>query len=133
MEIEILRPVKINVATIDVWLPVRYKEEDIPNDFPLRNGDEWEATIEIETGKIRGWPQGKTGKMFMKVCDGGIYTIRDDKDNEIVKTNEYVPSFIPNDCGDYVDFEINENGIIAKWNMRELEDFIRNNLEDDRS
>jgi hypothetical protein len=47
---------EITITHIMITLPVRYQEEDIPNDFPMRYGDVWEATVEIDTGRILSWP-----------------------------------------------------------------------------
>ena len=108
--------VEQNVTHIKVVFPVRYCEEDIPNDFPLRIGNVWSAHIEIESGKIEGWPQGESGKIYMKVCDSGCYYLYDGDTQIAARENEYVPcSSIPGEDGDYVDFKINEDGIITNW------------------
>lgn len=110
---------EVYIKFINVYLPVRYEEEDIPNDFPLRIGDMWNATIEIETGKIIDWPQGQTGDMHMKVVDEGFYELLDEDDNVVVsRKGDYVPNKLlpPYDgFGDYVHFKINEQGIITNW------------------
>lgn len=120
MEATIMMPVKVNVDRIKINVPVRYDEEQIPNDFPLRKGEVWAATIELETGKIIEWPADKTGKfeMYLKVCDEGKYQIIT-KDGEPIGADEpaggYVPhSIVPGEYGDYIDFKI-ENGIITNW------------------
>ncbi len=107
----------IEINIIHVILPVAYEEEDIPNDFPMRRGDMWEANILIDTGKIVEWPQGKTGHLFMKVCDGGTYRlIRNDGSCVAQIIQDYVPNgIIPGEFGDYVDLRINAEGIITNW------------------
>ena len=77
MKVTILKPVEIEVSTVSLILPVRYWTQDIPIDFPVRRGDVWEATVDIDTAQIRGWPKGVTGQMRMKVCDSGTYILRD--------------------------------------------------------
>lgn len=114
MKITVEKPVEIEVDAMRITLPVRFEEEDIPNDFPMREGDTWKATVEIDTGKIRDWPLGKSGNIFMKVCDSGVYELLDGE--KVIATREdYVPNCIPQDCGDYVEFEIDESGIIKGW------------------
>lgn len=109
--------ITIDVPYVHVTLPVRYEEEDIPNDFPLRDGDTWAATIEIDTGRILEWPKGIEGKIGnMKVCDEGIYTLLDTDKNEIRTLESYVPhGLIPGEYGDYVALDIGADGIIKNW------------------
>lgn len=123
------------VKYLRVHIPVRYDEEDIPKDFPLRvendkNGyDWWDATIEIDTAKILNWPQGITGEMFMKVCDEGSYFLLDEAGETIKEIIEdYVPNnLLPGEYGDYVSLVINEDGIITNWyDSPSLEDFENN-------
>jgi hypothetical protein len=127
MEIEMMMPTKVNVTHVRVEIAVRYDEEDIPNDFPLRDGDMWNATIEIDTGKILNWPVGKSGDMHMKVCDEGSYFLLNEKGETIVSIEEdYVPNrLIPGEYGDYVELKINEEGIITNWpKSPSVEDFF---------
>jgi hypothetical protein len=107
---------EVDVQTIDVILPVRYDDEDIPYDAPMRHGDMWQAKIDITTGEIHDWPRGKTLDMYMKVVDSGIYILRDGGGNIIADRNDYVPhGIIPGEGGDYVDLKINETGKITNW------------------
>lgn len=110
---------EIDIKNVLIELPVRYDDEDIPYDFPLRVGDDWKAVIEIDTGRIVGWPKGETGNMHIKVCDEGNYYLIDDTGATIASIEEdYVPNKLlpPVDgYGDYVHFIINEDGIITNW------------------
>jgi hypothetical protein len=116
MKLVVSRPTKIEVVAIKCEMAVRYEEQDIPNDFPLRNGDTWTGVVDIETGIIRDWPQGKEGSMHMKVCDEGTYTLLGPNDKVwATREEEYVPGCIPNSYGDYVDFDIDATGKIADW------------------
>ena len=115
MEIIVKLPTTINIKTITCEMAVRYEEEDIPDDFPLRTGDMWIGTIDVETGEIQGWPVGETGELSMKVCDEGVYTLFDESGKLIAKKDGYVPSCIPSEYGDYVQFTIDKNGKIADW------------------
>lgn len=115
MKITVNRPVEIDVAYIQVILPVKYDEEDMPNDFPFRVNDVWTATIEIATGRIFNWP-GTKHDFYMKVTDGGSYVLLDsDLKSVATKEQEYVPCCIPGAYGDYVDFTIATDGTIDKW------------------
>lgn len=107
---------EVDVQTIDVILPVRYDDEDIPYDAPKRYGDMWQAEIDIATGEIHDWPQGKTLDMYMKVVDTGTYILRDGDGNIIAERNDYVPhGIIPGEWGDYVHLKIDETGKITNW------------------
>lgn len=113
---------EIDIKYVKVHLPVRYDDEDMPYDFPLRSGDWWDALIDIDSGKIIDWPQGKTGDFYMKVCDKGSYYLLDANQKEIAKIEEdYVPNQLlpPNDgYGDYVCLVISEDGSITNWYPR---------------
>lgn len=107
---------EVDVQTIDVILPVRYDDEDIPYDAPMRHGEIWQAEIDIATGEIYDWPWGKTLNMYMKVVDTGTYILRDGDGTIIAERQDYVPhGIIPGEYGDYVDLIINENGKITNW------------------
>ena len=119
-------PVEINITGIQMVLAVRYEEDDIPNDFPGRSGEILKMDVEIDTGKILDWPEGKDFDLFMKVTDCGTYTLFD-SDGKRVKTltNDYVPhGVVPGEYGDYVKFDI-KNGIITNWPKNpDLKDFF---------
>lgn len=107
----------IEISAVGIVVPVNYEEEDIPNDFPMRNGDTWKATVDIDTGVIEGWPIGKTGRLHMKVCDGGTYSLIGSAGEVLaVRNQEYVPhGVIPGEYGDYIDLQIDATGKITNW------------------
>jgi hypothetical protein len=117
MKFTVTRPVEIEVAFIEVILPIRYGTEDIPDDFPLRNGDIWSAIINIDTGVIENWPASETGlrELHMKVTDSGVYVLRNSERKEIVRREDYVPDIIPGSYGDYVELRIGPDGRIQDW------------------
>lgn len=111
---------EIEITHVRVTLPVRYEEEDIPNNFPLRKGDVWKAIIVVDTGEIIDWQKGRSGKLEMKVCDEGTYELLCSNGagyDHVAEINEdYVPhGLIPGEYGDYVCFQINPEGIIENW------------------
>ena len=118
MKAEIKVTKEIEIKTVSVCLPVRYENEDIPFDAPLRDGDLWQAKIDLDNGCIIGWPKGEKLNLHMKVCDEGIYHLLDENDNIVLSKECYVPNDLipPSDgYGDYVRFDINENGTIMNW------------------
>lgn len=54
---------EFEISILKVKLPVRYGDEDIPYDFPLRKDKWWKAKIKIENGKIIDWPKGIAGNL----------------------------------------------------------------------
>lgn len=108
---------EVEVAYVRIFVPVRYDEEDIPNDAPMRSGDTWAAIVDVATGQIQDWPQGQSLTLSMKVCDEGHYALLDDRKAEIAKhQNYYVPHCtVPGEYGDYIKLEIDEKGVITNW------------------
>lgn len=117
MKTTVTRPIEIEVTHIHLNLPVRFDEEDIPNDFPLRSCDTWQAMVNIDTARVHNWPTGIAGKIkYMKVCDEGIYTLYADGTIIAQLEGEYVPhGVVPGEYGDYVTLLIDETGIITNW------------------
>lgn len=125
-------PTTVDITHVKMEVAVRYDEEDMPNDFPFREGDMWKVLIEIETGKINDWPTGKAGDIYMKVCDQGSYYLLDKDGNAVMSIeDDYVPNeLIPGEYGDYIDLKINNKGIITNWPKHpSIIDFRKN--EDD--
>lgn len=122
MKITVEKPVEIEVSHLRMVLPVRYEEEDIPNDFPFRKNDVWDATVEIDTGKIVGWPtEYGEANMHMKVVDGGTYILLAPDGSEIERREgEYVPRIVPGEYGDYVILRIEPDGTIKNWKSANL-------------
>lgn len=126
MIIEIPTTKAVNVTHVRVSLPVRYEEEDIPNDAPMRSRDMWNATIELDTGYVLDWPKGKSLDLRMKVCDSGIYTLLDEDGRVVAEIQDYVPHcVIPGEYGDYVELDIDSEGVIQNWTSNpDVSDFF---------
>jgi len=119
MKLVVTAPREIEAAAIRVCAAVRYDEEDIPSDFPFRRGEVWDVTVDVDTGKIRDWPQGRAAGVHMKVCDQGSYYLLDPDGRQLAAIEEdYVPGCIPGSYGDYIEFDIAEDGTVAKWKSR---------------
>ena len=118
---------EIEVSHIIIDVPVEYGEEDIPNDFPLRvkrpqthprlTADRWVAAVNIDTGKIEGWPATAGAReLYMKVNDAGIYTLCVDEGARVSRKHEYVPhGVVPGEDGDYIILKIAADGTITNW------------------
>lgn len=117
MKFTVTRPVEIDIRYVSINAAVRYGEEDIPNDFPLRVGDVWKAIVDIDTGHIHDWPIGQAGELSMKVCDEGTYELLDADMVQIAAIEEdYVPhGVVPGRYGDYIELNIDETGRITNW------------------
>lgn len=117
-----------NAKFIEVSAAVRYwedtyvngQEDSLGNLIPCSNGDLWEPVIDLENGQIQGWPHGTKADVHYKVCDQGQYWLLDGHMNRIAKwRGDYVPNDYlchgDNGFGDYMIFEVNEDGKIEKW------------------
>ncbi|MDY0487291.1 hypothetical protein K7G92_000771 [Pasteurella canis] len=131
MKIQIPTTKEINVKYLELILPVRYGDEDMPYNFPLRNGDMWQAVVDLETRQIENWPQGQSSKIEMKVCDEGCYKLLDENKQTVLAINQYyVPhGVVPGEYGDYVSLNIDEIGKIT--NMPKKLDFSEFTHRDD--
>jgi hypothetical protein len=122
-----------NARFIEVDAGVRYWEdarlngkEDANGEIPLRNGDAWQPTIELDTGRVLGWPEGMEADIHYKVCDEGQYWLLDDSGARIAKWRGY---YVPNDIlcvgdsgyGDYIIFKIGADGLIVGWKKPGIE------------
>jgi hypothetical protein len=118
MRLTVNKPVEIDVSAIRVVVPVRYGEEDIPNDFPFRVGDVWDVTVNIDSGEIQGWVSKghPAAQCYMKVVDQGRYYLLDYDEIEVKRIEQdYVPSCIPGEYGDYIEFNIGADGVVQDW------------------
>ena len=118
---------EVNFTHLKTSIGARYWEDAKVNGvvdengdlIPLRNGDYWCPTIEIETGIIQDWKIGTTANIHYKCCDDGEYWLVTDDNLEVKMNGYYVPSILDltrESFGDYVIMDIDENGKIANWN-----------------
>ena len=121
MKVKVKVEKEIEVTHIRITLPVRYGTEDILNDFPLRNGEVWQAMVEMDTGRILDWPDDPRFQqchLEMKVVDEGTYILYDyssDDFEEVAKLQDYVPhGVVPGEWSDYVYLDI-DKGVITNW------------------
>lgn len=103
-----------------------YTEEEIHNGkmpkmpFMVKVKGEWYwiVNINLDEGYIVAWPKGITAKVYYKVCDDGVYTLVYNDYERIRWENIYVPSILDisgKSFGDYIEFEIDENGYIKDF------------------
>ena len=88
--------------------------------IPCREGDIWAPLIDLETGKIENWTQGIAADIHYKVCDEGIYSLLNERREEVVTIDDYVPSIMcpkDNGYGDYVIMDVNADGVIQNWKV----------------
>jgi hypothetical protein len=84
--------------------------------------------IDINTGKVLNWPKGISQSFHtIKIVDTGYYRILDENGKEIVSYKGYVPDCL-GEYGDYLEFDIDENGMIEDWRFDQSDfDEIKNN------
>lgn len=125
---------EVDIKTLHVLADVRHWEDSTINGVPdeegtltpCRKGDCWCPIIDIDTGIICNWVKGTTADIHFKVCDAGVYELKDDEGNTIVTKNGYVPDIMSpeeNGYGDYIIMKVKEDGQICNWQI-ELDDFF---------
>lgn len=127
MKVTIKIEKEVDLKTMHVSASVRCWEDGTVNEevdtdgtlIPCRKGDLWEPIIELETGRIRNWEQGKKGSVHYKVCDQCSFHFEDAEGNKYLEQEQdYVPDILcpaDNGYGDYIIMEIDENGTIQDW------------------
>lgn len=142
-EIGVTTTTKVPVKYLRARCGVRYWEDGIINGvqdddgsrIPCRDGTaddndklgggNWCPTIDLDTGKIEGWPEGTTARLHYKVCDDGDYALIGADRTVLKAIKGYVPDIMcPGGMGygDYVIMRIGPDGVIADWRVN-LADF----------
>lgn len=107
---------EVEIATVMIRIPVRYGDDNMPYDFPLRNGDEWRAVVDIDTGKLHDWPKGKSATLSMGVCGGGAYSLYNKSGSKLAVIANHIPhGVIPGEGNNYIRLSIDGNGVILNW------------------
>lgn len=126
---------EVNITTLEVDAGIRWWEdaevdgvqENADGEYiPCREEDRWKPIIDINKGIITNWELGKTACVHYKVCDEGIYTLKDEEGNIVVERADYVPRIMcpaENGYGDYINMNIDASGVIAEWNP-DISDFF---------
>ena len=136
MKIKIKVEKEVDIKYCQVAAHVRYWEDAEVNGvedtdgtlMPCRDGELWCPQINVDTGVIVNWEQGKTAKVHFKVCDSGSYSLQNEYGNNILMIeDDYVPNkLIPGEYGDYIIMTIDENGKIDEWETpADFSDFIK--------
>lgn len=123
---------EFEISAIRVSAEVRYwedadvngKSDDDGSAVPLRNGDCWEPVIELETGRVRDWPEGTTADIHYKVCDAGEYELLNPDGSIVANRNGYVPGMLSvgeNGYGDYIILKIGPDGLIEGWETPQID------------
>lgn len=117
MKTKTRQTIEKEAVAINIVAAVNYGEEEIPNDFPGRLGDTWNAVIDIDTGRIYNWPKGRKADMHLTVKDSGCYYLIDALGMVIAAIEQgYVPhSIVPGSYGDTIELQIGPDGVITNW------------------
>ena len=135
MKATVTKKVEVEIKSILIEVQPRHigisEDDDLSPDAPMLSGNNWKAEVDVDTGQIKGWPQGRTLDIFIKVCDAGFYTLKD-QDGEIVATKDgYVPNnIVPGEYGDYISLKVNEDGVVTNWPSQPSVDEFFENEED---
>ena len=110
---------KFDVIYLKARIGVRYWE-DSDNLIPCKSIDSWIPIIELQTGKIINWQEGKNASIHFKSCDDNEFYLLDKDNNIIVGIDGYVIDMMcpkENGYGDYVIMDIDSNGFIQDWKV----------------
>lgn len=109
-------------ARVRYWedATVNAKEDEDGTLIPFRDGDSWKPSIDLQSGKIIGWPEGTTASIHYKVCDDGDYWLADADGTKRMKwRGSYVPDALlcmgDRGYGDYIILTVGPDGKIADW------------------
>lgn len=90
--------------------------DETGNLVPCKEANRWKPIIDLKTGRIINWEQGKTAKVHYKVCDQGEYFLLDENKDKIAKYYSfYVPDILSpkrDGFGDYIILDVAKNGLI---------------------
>ena len=131
MKVTVLRPVEVEIDSIQIILPVNYGDQDMPYDTPHRAGQTFSIRVAIDTGQVLDWPEDRPLDLYMKVVDGGTYRLLDANGSEVAALEqEYVPGVVPGEYGDYVDLWIDKHGVITNWPKKpDVSEFFKTDEE----
>lgn len=126
MKVKIKVEQEVDIKYLHVSAGVRYWDDATVNGtkdaegalIPCRNGDRWEPVIDLDESRIINWKQSVKADIHYKVCDDGIYELKDVNQKSIAKKEGYVPEIMcpeENGFGDYIIMKVDENGIIANF------------------
>ena len=126
--IETKKTIPITVKYLRAECGVRYWEDatvDGVTDedgalIPCRIAETWCPKIDLDTGIIDGWPEGRVASVHYKVCDDGRYSLLDADGRDVLTIDGYVPRIMcpaENGYGDYVIMEIGPDGKISGWKI----------------
>lgn len=114
MKLTVWRPTEVDVADIVVSVPLSCFDDDVPDQVAkMEVGGRWVISIGAD-GRVYDWPGGKMSA-FVKVVDEGMYELIGESGESVALVAGYVPECVPGQYGDYLDFDIDESGRVAKW------------------
>lgn len=124
---------EIDVKYLEIDANIRYwedadvngvdEQEDNPTiPFSDKVTGRWNLIVDVDSGSIVDWPTGTTASVHYKVCDEGVYTLKDKDMQPILTVESYVPDCLAisdSGYGDYMCLDIDENGKIVDWSFDE--------------
>jgi len=144
MDVTLLKQETVNLKyaqcelRIHNWEDFTVNGKEDNNDNPetpfAKDKKYWCPLIDIDEGKIVGWPQGVTLDVCAKTCDENIIYFFDENKNAIEWFDEeekevlscydgYVPEFLDSSgegYGDYVELTVDEDGYIKNFDKEDI-------------
>ena len=141
MRIKVLKPVEIEVTAIRCVIPDADRDAESDDQIaafrllPGWNGGDLDVVLDLDTRKVRDWPEGQTGDLYVKVVDAGSYDLlggvnvreramdggwtASQVEGQLATRSEcYVPGCVPGEFGDYFALKVGPDGSIADWDPK---------------
>jgi len=121
MRITAMMPVEMEASAIRCMVPIRYDddlEEQVKGTAWERflTGRTLEFDLDLDTGAVRGWPEGQAARLHTKPCDeGSYYLLGADGERLAAIEQYYVPSCVPGEYGDYFVADVGGDGRVSGW------------------
>jgi hypothetical protein len=126
MKLTLMVPREVEAYAVRVRAPIRYEEDKAELlGMPGVAADTLDLLIEVDTGRIIGWPgdHTKAYSVHLKVVDQGSYRLTADGLIIHERCQEYVPSWFPGDhYGDYLILDISAEGVVTNWDKYRVQD-----------
>lgn len=129
MKLTVPTTIQRDGAAIRCALPNRYHDEPEDQFLSWPDGAGYDRVkhvltlvLDLDSRKVEGWPAGVTAEANLKVCDEGTYELLDTM-HQVIATlrEEYIPSCVPGEDGDYFVLQIGPDGSIAGWRPTALD------------
>lgn len=116
-----------NIVYPDECFSSNYYDDKGEMQLPYLKNESWGITIGINNGVVLDWPKEIYASINFKVRDECFVKFLNKSYGEVARYEGYVPGFLEldeNGYGDYMNFTIQENGVIKNWKYYDIINFL---------